>query len=80
MEFLTAFSLAVICAAACLVYRWKRRKRSGYMVFQKRKLSHVKRRRHSLLDRERGKIIPFPSGSSSAGQGSGQPDSWQSKK
>ena len=60
MDFFLAASLVLIAAAVVLVYRVKRRKKPRHLTFGKRTLSHKKRRRHSLLNNSKGKVIPFP--------------------
>lgn len=79
MVFLIIVSIIVTCIAICLAFYLKRRKRAAFLVFQKRGLSQAKRRRYTLLDRDRGKVIPFPSAAVSSRQGDGQSNSWETK-
>ncbi|HHT65994.1 MAG TPA: hypothetical protein GX017_07900 [Clostridiales bacterium] len=80
MVFLVAVSILLACAAVGLLFHLKSRKRAAFLVFQKKRLSHTKRRRHTLLDRDRGKVIPFPTAAASSRQGDGRPGSWETKK
>ena len=72
MDYLIAIAcLTAIGVVIYLVYRFKKRKPAAYLKFQKRKPYYRKRKRHVLLDRERGKIIPFPAAGSKSQAGGG---------
>jgi hypothetical protein len=60
VDYLTIACLVPIVLAAYLTYRFKNRRRDKSLVFKKKKLPAHKRRRYALLDRDRGKVIPFP--------------------
>jgi hypothetical protein len=59
---------------------FKKQKEGSIFGVSKKRLSHTKRRRHTLLDRDREKVIPFPTAAASSRQGDGRPGSWETKK
>ena len=86
MDYYMAVSLILMVLAAFLTYRIKNRKRrkKKSIAFQRKRLPAAKRRRHSLLNRDKGKVIPFPGNSGPARQGrvrqDRDPDSRQNGK
>jgi hypothetical protein len=93
MDYFTVAALILMSIAVYLVYRHKRRNKGKSIPFQKKRPAARKRRRHGLLDRDRGKVIAFPgsigllqkngSGQNSSGQngpGQNSPNSRQDKK
>jgi len=60
VDYLTIACFALLVLAAYVTHRLKNRNRDKSLVFKKKKLPAHKRRRLALLDRDRGKIIPFP--------------------
>jgi hypothetical protein len=83
MDYFTVAALVLMSTAVYLVYRFKRRHRVRSIPFQRKRLSARKRRSYGLMDRDRGKVIPFP-GSNRAlqqnGIGQNGPNSEQNKK
>ena len=84
MNYYTAVSIVLLILAVYVTYRIRNRKRGKRSIaFQTKRLPADKRRRHILLNRDKGKVISFPGSSEPARQNrSGQdgPDSRQSKK
>ena len=76
MFLLIIASFIVINVGVWFLYRLERRKRTAFLSFRKKRVFNAKRkrRRRSLLDPDRGKVIPFPITAASP-QGDGPSDS-----
>ena len=72
MDQYTAVSLLLLALAAFLIYRIKNRRRKKKekksIAFHRKSLPAARRRRHDLLDHDKGKVIPFPGKTVSAGK------------
>lgn len=73
MAYYLIAAVLLIVFGTCIYYCQKRKKPIKYIRFRKRisrkKVSAVKYRRHALLDRDRGKVIPFPLNAVSSNNG-----------